>query len=834
MRTLSYNSDVLSQELRRIAAGALVVIVVLIVGAQPVSAQTTGALTGPFALTAGTCAGGSASGSYFRMVQPSGTAKDGPFVTNGDSTCADQTYTLLSPGTDGGFTTGSYQPAPSQPFDAAGNSLAARIVVPTPFFGVRFGLSTDPTDRQTGKQAPALSLRTDGGKLSGDARAWAATWNKQDFNQGAPKPDGSSPGLTTAVHGTFDESSGAFVVEWASTVVGGPFNDFTGVWHLAGTFRPAAAASIAAPATGGAAPSASTGRSGGQATPGVAGATPAAEVPTEVAGVTVESTVPPSGGGTQLVGAVAEKGWLPPSWLIVLTAVLGMGAALTLIRPRPDAARDDDPTPPEAPVELAGVLSPKRQDRSRARLFAALAIGLGLAAAPAAFQMFTRAPKGGDMIESFKPYMRTAKIDAFSAFLRDIDGASAESSAAIAALPPAEQAKYPGIAALNREWPTINGDMGDMLTTMRADIPNYEGIAALPPFVLFPWFFVLPGLMIAGVAGWMLLADRHRPPAAGRVIALAALGVGLIAAPAVFQMFTRAPGGAEMINDFKPLMTDAKVNRVQGYFLTIGLAEGELRNKLVPAEAAQGRALPASSALSAEWPQQSGDMAPMIAAMADNLDNFKAVVALPPFWLFPWFFVLPGVLVALLAVFSYRSVQEDGSVTRLIGFPNPVNEVSARLVATGVVVMSVAAVAFNAQWILPILCYGFVARVMTGPKLSPLGQLVTRHITPRLPFREKLVAGPPKRFAQGMGVAFSGAALLLALTDHWFAAQVVLGLLILAASLEAFLGLCLGCKIFAGLMRLGIIPEDVCEACNNVGLRLQIDAAEQRELVAST
>ena len=156
---------------------------------------------------------------------------------------------------------------------------------------------------------------------------------------------------------------------------------------------------------------------------------------------------------------------------------------------------------------------------------------------------------------------------------------------------------------------------------------------------------------------------------------------------------------------------------------------------------------------------------------------------------------------------------------KIIGFPNPVNEVSARFVATGVVAMAVTTVAFRLTWLLVVLFYGFVARVLTGPKLSPLGQLVTKQITPRAPFKEKLVAGPPKRFAQGMGLTFSGTALVLALTGHWFAAQVVLGLLIVAASLEAFAGLCLGCKTFALLMRLGLIPESVCEECNNIELR---------------
>ena len=156
---------------------------------------------------------------------------------------------------------------------------------------------------------------------------------------------------------------------------------------------------------------------------------------------------------------------------------------------------------------------------------------------------------------------------------------------------------------------------------------------------------------------------------------------------------------------------------------------------------------------------------------------------------------------------------------KLIGFPNPVNEVSARLVATGVVAMAVTTVAFRLTWLLVVLFYGFIARVLTGPKLSPLGQLVTKQITPRLSFKEKLVAGPPKRFAQGMGMTFSGTALALALTDHWFAASVALGLLIVAASLEAFAGYCLGCKTFALLMRAGLIPESVCEECNNIDLR---------------
>lgn len=154
---------------------------------------------------------------------------------------------------------------------------------------------------------------------------------------------------------------------------------------------------------------------------------------------------------------------------------------------------------------------------------------------------------------------------------------------------------------------------------------------------------------------------------------------------------------------------------------------------------------------------------------------------------------------------------------RLFSFPDPVNEVSARLVAAGVVVMTGAALVLDIRWLVLVLAYGFVARVLTGPKLSPLGLLVTRLVTPRLDIAPRLVPGPPKRFAQGMGVGFTVAAAVLGFGfGQWGAAEVVLGMLLVAASLEAFVGLCLGCKVFALLMRVGLIPESVCERCNDI------------------
>jgi len=158
-------------------------------------------------------------------------------------------------------------------------------------------------------------------------------------------------------------------------------------------------------------------------------------------------------------------------------------------------------------------------------------------------------------------------------------------------------------------------------------------------------------------------------------------------------------------------------------------------------------------------------------------------------------------------------------VRSVFSFPNPVNEVAARVVAGAVVLLSAAIIGFREPWLLIPLAYGFWARMLTGPTLSPLGQLATRVVAPRLA-APRFVAGPPKRFAQGIGVLFSSASLVL-----WFgcgaqtASLALVGVLGAAAWAEAALGLCLGCRVFAGLMRMGLVPDEVCAACADISLR---------------
>lgn len=258
---------------RRAAALALAVVLTIgllaACGGDDSAASTDDGieLVGLFRLTPGAADGGQLTGTWFRMLQPGGDLESGPFMINANSPADGGQATLLEPGTSGGLRTGGYQSEPTPPFDAANNTLADAITKPTRWFNVDFSISTNPVDPQTQtKVAPPTVINRDG-KLTADLSAWAASWNKAEFNQGAPKPVlstgakaagqeeveqvydyvarrflESAPKATVSgdgATGTFDATTGRFVLEWSSLIEDGPFNSFTGLWHLEGVFEPA-------------------------------------------------------------------------------------------------------------------------------------------------------------------------------------------------------------------------------------------------------------------------------------------------------------------------------------------------------------------------------------------------------------------------------------------------------------------------------------------------------------------------------------------------------------------------------------------------------------------
>ena len=143
------------------------------------------------------------------------------------------------------------------------------------------------------------------------------------------------------------------------------------------------------------------------------------------------------------------------------------------------------------------------------------------------------------------------------------------------------------------------------------------------------------------------------------------------------------------------------------------------------------------------------------------------------------------------------------------------NEWAARCVAGMVMGLTLSAI-FTDHWIIiAVLLYGFCARVATGPTLSPMGQIATRLLVPIIG-KNSPVAGPPKRFAQFVGLIFSLTALILFfIVDSSLPYRIVLAVLAGFAFLESIVGFCAGCFVFEYLMKFNLIPESVCEACAN-------------------
>ena len=156
---------------------------------------------------------------------------------------------------------------------------------------------------------------------------------------------------------------------------------------------------------------------------------------------------------------------------------------------------------------------------------------------------------------------------------------------------------------------------------------------------------------------------------------------------------------------------------------------------------------------------------------------------------------------------------------QLFDFPNPVNEKTARTVAAFVAFFSLVGLVTGWSWLLPVMAAGFWLRVASGPRFSPVAILSNRAIAPRLG-EPRMVPGPPKRFAQTIGAVLTttGAVLVFAFGIAG-AAPVVFGIMAVFATLESAFGLCVGCQIFAALMRFGVIPQEICEECNKISLR---------------
>ncbi|TGM05140.1 DUF4395 domain-containing protein [Leptospira jelokensis] len=149
-------------------------------------------------------------------------------------------------------------------------------------------------------------------------------------------------------------------------------------------------------------------------------------------------------------------------------------------------------------------------------------------------------------------------------------------------------------------------------------------------------------------------------------------------------------------------------------------------------------------------------------------------------------------------------------------YPDVVNENVTRIVASTVVLLGVLSILFPNYIVLGLLLLGFALRLSYGPKYEPFALITSKYLVPWLGISFVPSAGPPKRFAQLIGFSFSLTAIVLFANGLTLAYQITLATLVFFASLESFLGWCAGCFMFGILMKIGVIPEEVCERCNHL------------------
>jgi hypothetical protein len=354
----------------------------------------------------------------------------------------------------------------------------------------------------------------------------------------------------------------------------------------------------------------------------------------------------------------AEKATLSLAGLLL--ACLLLGAALDARRPRTDGRST-------AAIAVAGAAALLAGARGRGSLapFAVLLVGFGLIVFPLATHMLDRAPKGEQMIKAFKPYMQSDRLTSYESEVKQLDEGFAQGGARGPGLlsPHASRAAQsrrfaaatPELIQFEKQWPSASRTLTTLIHTIRFNRTDYQAVAALPRFSLFPWFFIVPGALLA-----LLAAAALAVPGTWRPVrwAILALGIALLAAPLAFGMWSRAPKGAELVSAFRTVETRRLVTAVQGDFATVTTGEGSLSGELLPALEGRGlstaaidRAMPAVAQMEGHWIQILQSLTPMIGVMSDNVRNYQAVAALPAFTVFPWLFLAAGLLLlALLAV----------------------------------------------------------------------------------------------------------------------------------------------------------------------------------------
>jgi hypothetical protein len=106
------------------------------------------------------------------------------------------------------------------------------------------------------------------------------------------------------------------------------------------------------------------------------------------------------------------------------------------------------------------------------------------------------------------------------------------------------------------------------------------------------------------------------------------------------------------------------------------------------------------------------------------------------------------------------------------------------------------AVILQSPWVLLVQAVVFAIAVVAGPARGPYGLLYRALLRPRLSAPAELEDPRPPRFAQLVGLVFAVVGVTGFLSGAWVLGLVAAGCALVAALLNAMIGLCLGCELY--------------------------------------
>lgn len=111
----------------------------------------------------------------------------------------------------------------------------------------------------------------------------------------------------------------------------------------------------------------------------------------------------------------------------------------------------------------------------------------------------------------------------------------------------------------------------------------------------------------------------------------------------------------------------------------------------------------------------------------------------------------------------------------------------------------------SAFWVMGFAVITFVFGTILGPARHPYGVIFKSLVRPRLQAPKELEDARPVRFAQLVGLLVTSTGLVLHLLQVPYGLTIAAAAAFVAAFLNAAFAFCLGCQMYLGLKRLGLI-----------------------------